>query len=404
MSISLRKYIFVVLGIIAISFSCSDDGISNDTNDDSTYQDIIDPVLKINLSALPDYANQDVPNYITRDNTNGNPITDEGATLGRVLFYDKNLSVDNSIACATCHKQEIAFADTGRFSEGINGFTERTSMRLVNNRFSEEFRYFWDERAISLEEQSILPIQDHIEMGFTGENGNPGFPELILKLESLEYYKVLFEITFGDEMITRERMQLALSQFVRSIQSFDSKYDEGRAMVQSDGPDFPNFTEAENKGKDLFMRHTQFNMQGVRVSGGVACAICHQPPEFSIVPDSKNNGNLFVEDQNSDLDLTNTKSPSLRDFLDKNGNINGGFAMHNGAFNSVNEVLEHYNEIPDSFQGHVFGSIDQRLKAFNNPQKLNMTAIEKQQLIAFLKTLTGQDVYINEKWSDPFKD
>jgi cytochrome c peroxidase len=394
----------LLLSLFCLVISCSSDTTEVTPENDSTYQDILNPILTINLNDLPNYANQTIPDYITKDNTNGNNITDIGATLGRVLFYDKNLSIDNSIACASCHKQEIAFTDNGRFSEGINGFTSRTSMRLVNNRFSNEFKYFWDERAINLEEQSILPIQDHIEMGFTGQDGNPGFSDLISKLQDIEYYKVLFKNAFGDEEVTKERVQLSLSQFVRSIQSFDSKYDQGRALVQSDGVDFPNFTTSENKGKDLFIRHTQFNMQGERVGGGVACAICHQPPEFDIVPDSKNNGVLFVEDENSAFDLTNTKSPSLRDFVDTNGNINGGVAMHNGDFSTVNEVLDHYNEIPNTFQGHVLGSIDQRLKPFNRPQKLNLTTQERQHLIAFLKTLTGQEVYTNEKWSNPFKD
>ena len=127
----------------------------------------------LDLGNLFNYENQAVPSYITEDNTAGNVITDEGATLGRVLFYDKNLSSNRTIACASCHIQEFAFSDTAVASQGVNGTTGRHSMRLVNSRFSEEERFFWDERASSLEVQTTMPIQDHAEMGFSGTNGDP---------------------------------------------------------------------------------------------------------------------------------------------------------------------------------------------------------------------------------------
>jgi len=119
----------------------------------------------IDLGNLPNYANQTKPSYITKDNTPANnSISDKGATLGRVLFYDKKLSLDNSTSCASCHQQEFAFSDTAALSAGINGLTGRHSMRLVNARFSNEGRFFWDERAATLEDQTTRPIQDHIEM------------------------------------------------------------------------------------------------------------------------------------------------------------------------------------------------------------------------------------------------
>ena len=104
-------------------------------------------------------------------------------------------------------------------------------MRLVNARFSEEDNFFWDERARSLEEQTTQPIQDHIEMGFSGTNGQPNLDSLIRKMQNIDYYQSLFTLAFNDNTITEERMQQALAQFVRSIQSFDSKYDTGRAQV-----------------------------------------------------------------------------------------------------------------------------------------------------------------------------
>ena len=131
----------------------------------------------IDLNNLLNYAGQSKPAYIQKDNTPvANPITNAGATLGRVLFYDKNLSVNNTIACASCHQQRFAFGDTALQSLGLTGgLTGRHSMRLVNSRFAEESKFFWDERAASLEVQTSRPIQDHVEMGFSGANGDPDF-------------------------------------------------------------------------------------------------------------------------------------------------------------------------------------------------------------------------------------
>ena len=110
-------------------------------------------------------------NYIDDDNSGGNAITNSSVLLGRVLFYDKNLSVDNTISCASCHQQVNGFGDDARLSQGVDGMTGRHSMRLINARFGNERRFFWDERANSLEQQTTMPIQDHIEMGFSGQGG-----------------------------------------------------------------------------------------------------------------------------------------------------------------------------------------------------------------------------------------
>lgn len=109
----------------------------------------------INLSALFNYANQPIPTYIVKDNTpSNNVIDDKIATLGRVLFYDKQLSLNNSIACASCHIQQFAFGDTAILSQGYEGgLTGRHSMRLINSRFGTETKFFWDERAANLETQ-----------------------------------------------------------------------------------------------------------------------------------------------------------------------------------------------------------------------------------------------------------
>jgi cytochrome c peroxidase len=115
---------------------------------------------KINPYSLANYANQGKPSYITKDNTGANPISNAKATLGRVLFYDKQLSINNTISCGSCHLQQFAFSDTAVASLGVeNGRTGRHSMRLVNARFSDEVKFFWDERAATLEQQSTKPFK-----------------------------------------------------------------------------------------------------------------------------------------------------------------------------------------------------------------------------------------------------
>lgn len=138
----------------------------------------------IDLNDLFNYESQNIPSYITKDNTpESNQINNQITTLGRVLFYDKNLSENNTVACASCHQQAFAFSDPIVSSVGLNeGTTGRHSMRLVNSRFSNEEKFFWDERAASLEDQVTQPIQDHLEMGFSGTNGDPDFNDLIIKL------------------------------------------------------------------------------------------------------------------------------------------------------------------------------------------------------------------------------
>ncbi|HFA47908.1 MAG TPA: hypothetical protein ENJ95_02680 [Bacteroidetes bacterium] len=349
----------------------------------------------IDLNDLFNYSGQAIPNYISKDNTPlNNEITDAGATLGRGLFYDKNLSTDNTIACASCHKQEFAFGDTALVSTGVAGVTGRHSMRLVNARFADENRFFWDERANTLERQTTMPIQDHVEMGFSGEDGDPSLDSLIRKLEAIPYYQELFNFVYGSPQITEPRMRRALAQFVRSIQSFDSKYDAGRAQVNNNFVPFPNFTQQENMGKNLFMRPPP--------QGGAGCQGCHRAPEFDIAPNSRNNGVIGVAGDPAGIDLTVTRAPSLRDLVNPNGGLNGPL-MHTGDFNSLLMVINHYNDIQIDTANT---NLDPRLRGgpAGNGQNLQLTQTQKDALAAFLRTLTGADVYTNEKWSDPFDE
>lgn len=353
----------------------------------------------IDFNNLPNYANQTIPNYILKDNTApNNPMTDRGAMLGRVLFYDKKLSVNNTIACASCHQQQFAFGDTASASVGVNGTTGRHSMRLINARFADERRFFWDERAATLEQQTTQPIQDHAEMGYSGLNGDPSINDLITKMGNIWYYPQLFNIVYGDPAITEQRIQQALAMFIRSIQSFDSKYDAGRAMVNGNGAPFPNFTTMENQGKQLFQAPPQFDQNGIRIGGGAGCAGCHRPPEFDIAQNSGNNG-IIGKIGGGGLDFTNTRSPSLRDVVDANGQSYGGF-MHTAGFNGIITLLDVINHYDSIRQDNP--NLDNRLKPGGNLQRLRLTNQEKASLVAFVRTLTGTNVYTDARWSNPF--
>ncbi|MFT7350697.1 MAG: cytochrome c peroxidase [Flavobacterium sp.] len=394
--ISIKK-ILVLLIVLGSTLSCN-------KSDDSDYQEPTElyPNVKatfgtsVDLENLNNYANQTIPLYITKDNTAGNPISDKGATLGRILFYDKNLSSTNTIACASCHKQANAFGDISVASTGVNGTTVRHSMRLINSRFSAEQKFFWDERAASLEIQTTMPIKDHGEMGFSGSNGDMNISDLVNKLGNLGYYKELFKFVYGTEEVTENKIQLALAQFVRSIQSFDSKYDIGRAQGQDNAP-FPNFTAQENNGKNLFLTPPQFNANGVRTAGGVGCAGCHAGPEFDINPNSGNNG-IIGTINGTGIDISNTRAPSLRDLVKTDGTVNG-MMMHTGVFTSLQTVIGHYGNI-NIAPGN--NNLDPKLRPNGFGQQLNLNANEVNSVIAFLKTLSGTNVYVDSKWSTPF--
>jgi cytochrome c peroxidase len=376
----------------------------------------VDPFAELNLPEEAfNYANIPLPSHYTSngftqqfqfqhaatdfDNTpTNNPTTDEGSTLGRVLFYDKKLSGNGTVACASCHKAEHGFSDPDVFSVGFEGgLTGRHSMGLVNARFYFSGKFFWDERAATLEDQVLMPFQDPVEMGLT-------LQELEQIVSEQSYYPPLFEAAFGDNTISNERISRALAQFIRSMVSTTSKYDMARSEVQSPIVDFPSFTAQENMGKDLFYLPITLT-NGDRVN----CAGCHVSEAFvGPIPNgpmgtttSTNNGldatssddlGIF-ETTNNPNDIGKFKAPSLR-----NIGIRPPY-MHDGRFATLEEVIEHYNS---GIQNHVTLSAPLR-GSDGNPIQLNLTQAQKDALVAFLNTLTDYEMLSDEKYSDPFK-
>jgi cytochrome c peroxidase len=336
---------------------------------------------------LPDipyrYAELDLPPHFKEpgaakfDNTPAdNPVTDAGAALGRVLFYDTRLSANNTVSCGSCHVQSHAFVDPNRFSKGFKGgLTDRHAMNLVNLRYHPRARFFWDERGDNLEAMVLLPVANRLEMGQTPLK-LPGI------LATEPRYAGLFRAAFGDPEITVERIARALAQFLRSMVSYQSKYDEGRAVARSAHDDFANFTLQENRGKALFLRN---------------CALCHLPDQDAhfVMIEPVNTG-LDEDTARSDggvgditlkpQDIGRFKSPSLR-----NVEFTGPY-MHDGRFPTLEAVLDHY-----SSGGKNHPNKDVRV------QPLRFTSSEKAALIAFLETLTDEKFLSDPKFADPFK-
>lgn len=353
-----------------------------------------DPLAALNLPSTPfNYANQALPAYLLsplitgQDNTPAsNHVTDWGATLGRVLFYDKTLSINNSISCASCHKQNLSFADDKTLSLGFaGGLTGRNSMSLVNAKYYPNGRFFWDERAATLEIQTLTPVQDHVEMGMNLDT-------LVNRLKTKAHYPVLFQKAFASTTISSDRIASALAQFVRSIISYQSKFDAGRAVINPPADPvltpYPNFTPQENQGKQLF-----FSPAG-------NCGTCHGTETFT-APTIKNNGleNPSVDRgvggiTNIPLQVGDFKVSSL-----KNIELTAPY-MHDGRFTTLEQVVEHYNS---GVMNNPNLSPQLRDPITGLPRQLNLTADQKAALVAFLKTLTDRTITTDAKFSDPFK-
>jgi len=310
-----------------------------------------------------------------------NPLTIQGVKLGRMLFYDKQLSGDGSLACAGCHIQANGFSDTTQFSLGILGFPGKRQAMASFNMLWNNNEFFWDGRAHLLRDQAILPIQDSLEMNETLEN-------VVSKLSSSQTYVDQFERVFGSTHINQLKISLALEQFMNSIVSWNSKYDKiERGEL--------NYTASEQRGKDLFF--DEYN-QFFPTTSGADCAHCHSGRNFE--NDLYMNNGLDADANFTDdgrmkvtmdpLDKAKFKVPTLR-----NIELTTPY-MHDGRFNTLEEVVDHYN-------GELVNSttIDPALEN-TRATGLFLTAQDKTDLVAFLKTLTDTDMTNDTRYASPF--
>ena len=317
----------------------------------------------------------------TLTSTTINP-DDALVTLGRVLFYERQLSRDGTISCASCHRQSDGFADQRRLSEGVGGsLTARHSMSVANVITYPNGRMFWDERASSLEDQALQPIQNPDEMDLTLE-------EAVSRLNALPYYDVLFQNAFGTDEASAERLASALAAFERTIVTRSSTWDEWLAAgpppaMGGPGPvaddDRGVLTQLEEEGRRLFF--------SVRTQ----CGACHAGPD--LVGDRPFNNGL---DANTAADQGagqgRFKTASLR-----NVELTAPY-MHDGRFATLRDVIEHYST---GVQAHP--ALDNRLRNANgDPRRLNLSPREMDALEAFLKTFTDESLAVDDRYSDPF--
>lgn len=310
-----------------------------------------------------------------------NPLTNAKVELGRMLFHEDQLSGDGTMNCASCHNQSTGFSDTARFSIGIRGLPGHRQAMAVTNMAWNSNRFFWDGRAELLRHQSLLPIEDELEMDETLE-------DVVSKLEADQAYQDQFKRAFGDASITPQRISLAMEQFMLSIVSYGSKYDQYLAGQTS-------LTESEMRGLDLFF--TEYNPFFPEFSGA-DCAHCHSGINFEN-DDFMNNGLDIDADMEDDGFMVVTQNPEDRGKFKvtslRNIELTPPY-MHDGRFNTLEEVVQHYNE---GIQ--ISTSLDPALAA-TAETGLMLEEQDVADLVAFLKTLTDPGLAENAEYKSPF--
>lgn len=260
-----------------------------------------------------------------------NPLTAEKAALGRRLFFDKRLSRDGTVSCATCHEPERAFTDARPLAIGVRGQkAARRSPRLINRVYGKSF--FWDGRAATLEEQVVGPIQNPVEMDLT-------LPEATARVG-----------------LSETELANALASYVRTILSGDSPYDRFVAGDRN------ALSPIQQKGLQLFR-------------GKAACTACHLGPNltderFHVTGIGTDEGRGKITGKPADRGAF--KTPSLREVA------RAAPYMHDGSLLTLEDVVEHYNK-----GGETNPSLDPEIR------ELHLTADEKKALVAFLDSLNG---------------
>ncbi|MBL9131782.1 MAG: cytochrome-c peroxidase [Verrucomicrobiaceae bacterium] len=342
----------------------------------------------VNLPVSPyDYDNPTlppafaVPPISNQDNMPGTNITtDAGAKLGRILFYDKRLSLNQTISCSSCHQQAHGFSDPDQFSKGFEGgLTGRNSMGLTHSRWYQRRSFFWDERSATLEDQVLQPIQNAVEMGMT-------LPDLVTRLSAEPFYVDLFAQVFGTPGITSDRISRALAQFVRSIVAVQSRYDAALATGFALGA---NWTQSENRGRQLF------NAPG-------SCSACHGTDNFVPGNNIFNNGLEFPYVDLGRGGITGQAGDNGKFKVGSLRNIElTAPYMHDGRFATLEKVVDFYS---DQVVDNPNLSPPLRLppQQGGGVRRPNFSDQDKTDLVNFMKSLTDPSLATNPKYSDPF--
>ena len=322
--------------------------------------------------------------------------------LGRVLFYDKALSIDNTVSCASCHQQSLGFADHLPFSEGIHGnVTDRNSLSLASFvNFSSFYfrsegsgsipRFFWDERAEDTRSQILETLANEKEMGMTPET----LPD---KLQRLPYYQILWDQArkspAQSEFMETQDILEALESFMFSLQSTEARFDIGYlATGKKLNLPFPNFSPSENRGKALFMAHC-ISCHGPSLGVGIRIAHSARKVVACNGLDQNYDDKGVGKYQQNPSQYGVFKIPGLRNIAQT------APYMHDGRFKTLEEVIQHYNA---GIQAHP--NLDNLLRDdAGQPVRLGLSEKEVQSLADFLTTLSDENLLKHPKWSNPFR-
>jgi len=367
-----RNYLFLAIAglwIVGLIHSCKEDG---PTDPDPVYTYDPHPVT---IEVPTNYPEPAIPE--------DNPCTEEGIYLGRLLFYDTMLSKDYTMSCASCHLQANGFTDAKAVSTGIDGIAgTRSSMPLFNLAYMFD-GMFWDGRSADLEAQILQPVPNPIELHLE-------WTEAISRIQASTLYEEKFYNAFGDLPITKELTAKAIAQFLRTIVSFQSKFD----LATRPGSGV-FFTVQELVGYNLF------NQQKGQ-AGDPECFHCHGGRLFT---DNKfhNNGLDNVSDISqfpdkgrgaitaNNNDMGKFKTPSLRNLA-----YTAPY-MHDGRFATLEEVIDHY-----SSGIHNSPTLDPIIGSpFSGVGPVNLSPTQKAAMIAFLHTLNDSIFIQNPAFSDP---
>jgi len=409
-----RIFYLSLLAATLLAVSCKKEGnllVKEEAND-------LSDLATAEASLKSSFLNQNqysrpLPAYLRMAGLRQQPVRHEVAALGRVLFYDKNLSRDRQVSCGSCHRQEAAFADNAALSTGIEGKQSlRNSMALANvASMSAHYAplngvtapFLWDTRASSIAELSRMAFTDPNEMGMT-------MPEVVEQVKSLPHYPYIWKRAYGDVEVSESLILEALQEFVGVIGSHNSWLDQVLASAQQSF-DMPNtldtgfvirqlyygtdtilglvfkglegFSESTNRGRAIFIAN---------------CTKCHSPirPFQEVLMacnglemNYKDAGMAAVTGRAEDAGVF--KSPSLRNIA-----LTAPY-MHDGRFKSLKEVVEFYST---GVKPHP--NLHPLLRRPDGSTQLNLTTEQKNDLVAFLKTLTDHDVAKDSRLSNPF--
>jgi cytochrome c peroxidase len=351
----------------------------------------------LNIPSQPDDYTVNLPGSLKNAGLFPRALSNDRAVLGRVLFYDKKLSKDGSTSCASCHKQEYAFGDNAPTSKGVNNtLGDRNSISLssitnfsayygTNYYGTSAILFFWDNRAKTSIEQCTASMTNPKEM-------NAGPSDIEAAVKSQPFYNPLFSKAYGEPTISSDRIKECISEFVNSMGSYNSRFDQEATKVSYGyttdylNSDFSGFNASENRGKTVYEAN---------------CASCHSPNISRPVLGLANNG-LTAETVDKGVggississELGCFKVPTLRNIT-----LTAPY-MHDGSFKTLEEVIEHYSS---GIQAHPNLSTQLKDPATGKPKQMNFTTQQKQDLLAFLGTLRDDVTMGNSRFSDPFK-